>query len=66
MRKDRQRPSSWLRTSDRSWDIDDRYGRDNVQVSEPEAHYTGLLDADGKRLYRKSSPAGFIRFKDRR
>lgn len=59
-----RRATSWS-TSDFRWFGDDRPGKDSIQISEPEAVRTGLLNADGNPLYRQPSPVGFIRFKAR-
>lgn len=57
---DTRRTAGWMRTSDRTWDIDERYGPESIAVSEPEEVYSGLLDANGNPLYRKRAPVGFL------
>ena len=58
-------PRAYIRTSDRTWDIEDRFALTTTQVSEcEELQYSGLLDAQGNPLYRQRARVGFLNFED--
>ncbi len=58
-------PRGDMRDSDRTWDIGDRFAADAISVSEPdEPEYIGLLDAQGKPLYRQRGAIGFLAHRD--
>lgn len=51
---------SWMRDTDQTWSILDRFGSDAISVTEPEEEFSGLYDAAGNPLFRKHEAVGFL------